>query len=136
MAKGIEVKIDNGKVNTVVGGHTQDAARRAAELCAMRAENNIRGAGRIDTGEMIGGITIDEVTGHPLMAQFRIVSTAPHSAYNEFGTRAHGPRRAPFMVFTPKTSSRVVFAKWVRGIEGIHFMQRAVDSVRVSDYYG
>ena len=136
MAKGIEVKLDAGKVNTVVGGHTQDAARRAAEQTAMRAENNIRSAGRIDTGEMISGITISEVTSHPLMASFQIESTAEHSGYNEFGTRAHGPRRARFMVFTPKGGRGPVFAKWVRGIEGIHFMQDAVDSVRVSDYYG
>lgn len=134
MAKGIEVTLNQGRVNTVVGGHTKDAARRAAELCAMRAENNIRSAGRIDTGEMISGIVVEDVTGHPLMAQFKVTSTAPHSGFNEFGTRAHGPVRAKRLVWNGPNG--LIFAKWVRGIQGIHFMQRAVDSVRVSDYYG
>lgn len=134
MAKGIDVKIDNGRVAVVVGGQAEVAARNAAEATARRARDNIRGAGRIDTGAMIGGIVVEPAGSSALAPAFRVESTAPHSAYQEEGTRAHGPVRARHLVFRIRGSGPLIFAKWVRGVTGIHFMQRAFDSIRAGDF--
>lgn len=91
-----------------------------------------------DTGELIQGI---EVINEP--GQTRVVSTAPHSAFVEFGTWSHNiinpkpgtytirPRKAGGVLrFTTKTGD-VVYTKKVEhpGIEAQQFMRRANEDV-------
>jgi hypothetical protein len=57
-----------------------------------------------------------------------------YAKYQEFGTRAHGPKRAKFMVFQIRGSGPLIFAKWVRGVTPAHFMRDAIQAVKASDY--
>lgn len=127
------VRLDPGRVNYAAARAAERGARNAAQTTVRRIRENITRLGRIDTGQMLNEWTIrSDVTGlHPRMF---ISSGAPHMLYQERGTRAHGPRTAKFMVFTPKGSNRVVFAKWVRGVKPGHFVRDAYRALSVSDF--
>lgn len=67
-------------------------------------------------------------------ATWEVGSNQPYTIFQEKGTRAHGPVRARFLVFTPKGSNVTVFAKWVRGVTGAHFLRNAVNAATVQDF--
>jgi hypothetical protein len=136
MAKAVKVTLNPGLVATVVGGQTKEACRNAANTAKRLAEGNIRSAGRIDTGEMIGGIVVEDTTRKGMVAQFTVTSTAPHSMFQEAGTRAHGPRRAKMLAWTPKGGGPMIFAKWVRGVTALHFMENAAKALKPGDFHG
>jgi|SRR5690625_340114 len=127
------VTLDQSRMTGAVARHAEAAARRAAQTTVARIKENIIRLDRIDTGEMLNSWQIRADTGglHPRMF---ISSTAPHMLFQERGTRAHGPVRAPFLVFTPKGSNRVVFAKWVRGVTPGHFVRDAQRRLTPSDF--
>lgn len=58
---------------------------RDMEKRAHRVSATARGRGRIDTGEYVSSI---EVRALPRRG-YRIIATAPHSVFLEFGTRPH-----------------------------------------------
>lgn len=127
------INLDRGRIDFVVGRQVEAAARRAAWRTRERIQENIRTLGRIDTGEMLDSfiITSNLEALHPRMF---VSSTAEHTVYQEKGTRAHGPVKASHLVFTPKGSSTVVFAKWVRGVTPGRFIERAVNRISVADF--
>lgn len=115
---------------------TKQAALKASKRTQGRIQRNIRAKGRVNSGRMVNSVTIERVLGrHPLNPTFEIGARTPYAAYQEEGTRPHGPVRAQRMVFTPKGSSRTVFAKWVRGIKGAHFVRDAVRLIKPSDFH-
>ena len=130
-----KINLDPGKVNAVVGAQAKQAARRAAEATADRVRANIKAMGLVDTGELLAGVVVvqsrDSTVEHP---KYQVVSTAKHTRFLEFGTRAHGPTTAKFLRFKPKGSSTFVFAKWVRGVRAYGFMRKAFQQVRTSDF--
>lgn len=134
MSYKVTLRLDPARVDSVVGGLAQDAVRNAANVAQGLASGIIRDEGRVDTGRMAEDIEIGNVEGSALQPTITVTATAPYSAYQEYGTRAHGPVRAKFLVFTPKGSSKKVFAKWVRGVTGIHFMRRAAQLLKPSDF--
>lgn len=132
----VEYRIDEGRVISVVGPQADAAAYRAAQAARGRAISNIRRLGRVDTGEMIAGMQVRRAIGAsmPLFPRYDVSSTAKHTVFQELGTRAHGPRNASRMVFRPKGSSKVVYAKWVRGVTPGYFMRDAARDTRASDF--
>jgi hypothetical protein len=85
---------------------------------------------------MVNSVTIQRVPGkHPLNPTFSVGARTPYAAYQEYGTRAHGPATASRMVFTPKGSRTAVFAKWVRGIHPAHFVRDAMRLIKPSDFH-
>ncbi|QGJ92697.1 minor capsid protein [Microbacterium phage Megan] len=132
----VKITIHRGKVIEVVG----PIAERAAYLAAQKARgyiiSEIQAAGRVDTGRMIAGLQVRKVASGPLNRRFEVSSSAPYTMFQNDGTRAHGPRRAEFMVFSPKGGGGIVFAKWVRGVTGAHFMEKGLARVRVADFVG
>ena len=115
---------------------TKQAALKASRRTQGRIQRNIRAKGRVNSGRMVNSVTIERVPGkHPLNPTFEIGARTPYAAYQEKGTRAHGPVKAQRMVFTPKGSSHTVFAKWVRGIKGAHFVRDAVRLIKPSDFH-
>lgn len=129
----VQVRLDDSKLTPAAARIAERGARNAARATVDRIQANITRLGRIDTGEMLNSWTIrSDVSGlHPRMF---ISSGVPYMLYQERGTRAHGPRTAKFMVFTPKGSNRVVFAKWVRGVKAGHFVRDAYRRLSVSDF--
>lgn len=118
----------------VIGPMVDGAAYRGAQALRGRAMSNIRGLGRVNTGEMIGGLQVRLISKAGLSSRYSVSSSAKHTVFQEEGTRAHGPARAQFLVFTPKGSGKVVFAKWVRGVTPGHFMRNAMNQARVQDF--
>ncbi len=112
------------------------AALKATKRTQGRIQRNIKAAGRVDTGRMVNSVTIERVPGkHPLNPTFSVGARTPYAAYQEFGTRAHGPATKRFMAFNPKGSRSTVFAKWVRGVRGAHFVRNAARLIRPSDFH-
>lgn len=136
MAAEVKLTIFPGAVVNVVGPQVDNAAYRAAQRTRGRVISNIRALGRIRTGKMINGVQVRRSIGAgvPLSPRYDIYSTAWYTPLQEDGTRAHGPVRAPFMVFTPKGSNAVVFARWVRGVTPGHFFRNALRDVNVADF--
>ena len=130
-----------GGVVQVVAPIADDTAYRGAQKVRGRAISNIRSLGRVDSGRMIAGLQVRRVNrGDGLRRSYEVASTARaadgfnYPAAQEHGTRAHGPRVAPAMVFTPKGSSVVVFAQWVRGVTPGNFMLNAWRGTTVGDF--
>lgn len=121
-------------IASIVGGASDKAAYRAAQKVRGRAMSNIRSLGRIDTGRMLATLQVRKGGDGPLHPQYTIGSTQFYTKFQEFGTRAHGPVRAPFLVFKPKGSSTYVFAKWVRGVKAGKFMTNAINATTLSDF--
>lgn len=130
----VRVSYDLGPATTVVGELVEEAAYRAAQRVRGRAMSNIRALGRVDTGAMIQGLQVRKTGAVPLWPQYTVTSTARHTGWQEDGTRAHGPVKANFLVFTPKGSGVVVFAKWVRGVPPGHFMRNAMNAATPADF--
>lgn len=129
----VQIRLDDGKLKPAAARIAERGARNAARATVDRIQSNITRLGRIDTGQMRDDWTIrSDVSGlHPRMF---ITSGAPHMLYQERGTRAHGPRNAQVMVFSPKGSNRVVFTKWVRGVKAGNFVRDAYRRLSVSDF--
>lgn len=130
----VKITIHRGKVIEVVGPIAERAAYLAAQKARGYVISEIQKAGRIDTGRMIAGMQVRKVASGPLLRRFEVSSSAPYTMFQNDGTRAHGPRRADFMVFSPKGGGGLVFAKWVKGVTGAHFMERGLARVRAADF--
>lgn len=130
----VKITIHRGQVISVVGPIAERAAYSAAQKARGYVISEIRSAGRIHTGKMIAGVQARKVASGPLTRSFEVSSSAPYTMFQNAGTRAHGPRRAQFMVFTPKGGSGLVFAKWVRGVTAARFMEKGLARLRVSDF--
>ena len=119
-----------------IGPIMNDAAYRGAQSVRSKAVANINSLGRVNTGLMKNSIRVRKsVTRVPQAVAYTIASLAPYAKYQEFGTRAHGPRRARFMVFRIRGKGPLIHAKWVRGVTPGRFMQRALDATSIRDFY-
>lgn len=118
----------------VIGPLVDQAAYRAAQAMRGRAISNIRRLGRVYTGEMIAGMQARRVNqGSPLIGKYVVGSSARHTAWQNDGTRAHGPVRAERLVFQIRGQGPVIFAKRVRGVTPGRFMENALAAARPSD---
>jgi hypothetical protein len=134
MAASVNLKIDYRAVDRVVGLSADEATRRAADITVARAKRNIRALDRIDTSAMYRGMTREKASFAPLRPVYLVYTPVPYVAYQEFGTRGHGPVRAKVLRFAPKGSSTFVFAKWVRGVTPGNFMRDAANALSVRDF--
>lgn len=123
-----------GALPRLAGRMMHDAAFRASTRTAQRARDNLVTSGRVDTGRLRDSIRAEPPQDGQLSFTVRVVAGTPYASFQEKGTRAHGPVRARFLRFKPKGSSVVVFAKWVRGVTGAHFMQRAARALTRRDF--
>lgn len=129
-----KVTIHRGKVISVVGPVADKAAYSAAQKARGYVISEIRAAGRVKTGRMIAGMQVRKVAGGPLLSRYEVSSSAPYTMFQNDGTRPHGPVRAKVLAFVPKGGSQVVFAKWVKGVQGAHFMEKGLARVRAQDF--
>lgn len=134
MAGRVKVTIHRGKVIQVVGPIAERAAYKAAQKARGYVISEIRAAGRVKTGAMIRGMQVRRVASVGLTRRFEVSGSAKHTIWQNDGTRAHGPRSKKYMRFIPKGGSQYVFAKWVRGVQGAHFMEKGLARVRAADF--
>ena len=131
----VSTRLYRSALASIAGDLSRRAAQNAARETARRARVNVIRAGRWDTGKLANSMTVEESpTSSPQRPRFRVRPNVPYAGFQEHGTRAHGPVRAPCMVFRPKGGGGLVFAKWVRGVTPARFMRQALDSIRTTDF--
>jgi hypothetical protein len=110
-----------------------EACRRAASRTVTRVRQNIIASGRVNTGRMLGSVSA-RVAVPGIRTTWKVSVNEPYTIYQEKGIGPVTARPGGFLVFTPKGSSTVVFAKRTRGFEGAHFLEKALRDLRVRDY--
>jgi hypothetical protein len=130
----VTLNLDQGAIVRVVGGQSKDAARRAATKILERARGNLSAMGRTHTGALTNSLMVLDVTGNPLVPSFAVGSGLKYAIYQELGVGRINARSGGRLVFRPKGSGKLVFAKSVRGFSGAHYLQRAVSASSVSDF--
>jgi len=121
------IQVSQSGLNSIITGPVARniEARGRRVLLAARANAPYR------TGRLRSSLQMQVVNRNP--PQVSIYSNLPYAVYQEKGTGIYAgrgyiyPTRAPFLVFTPKGSSRVVFARRVRGTPPTHFLERALE---------
>ena len=136
MAAPVEVRlrIDHSTMSAVVGNITSKAVQKAGEVSRERYVANLRSDDLVNSGKLVNSITTAPVPRGILSPAVAIGSPLDYVKYPEFGTRAHGPRRAKALRFKPKGSSTFVFTKWVRGVRPYGFARRTLDQIRPTDF--
>ena len=120
----------------IVGPIVDKAAYKAAQSIRSKAVANINSLGRVHTGRMKDTIRVrKQTTKVPESTAYSVGSTVPYARYQEFGTRAHGPVFAPFLVFRIRGQGRVIRTKWVRGVTPGRFMRDAMKATTIRDFY-
>ena len=139
MASGLvirEVKINQQAVTSIIGGMGQRSVANAANKTVERTRKNIRAQGRVYTGAMLRDTHAEFARDSQPLKPKAIVTLGGgfYGAYQEFGTRAHGPVRAPRMVFRIRGKGPLIFAKWVRGVTPGKFLQDAYAALTNADF--
>lgn len=134
MAGKVTLRINQTRLAAVTANLSHEAVTKAAEVTRGRVRANITRLPRVDSGRMRDTIEKQDITRDPLRPTMRVYSPLPYTKYQEFGTRAHGPVRAPFLVFRLKGSNQIVRAKWVRGVTAGRFFRSALDSLNIKDF--
>lgn len=130
----VRLRLDLGRLQAYGGLVSRQAVNRAADATEGRVRANIISSNAVASGQMLDKVQQKDIPGNPMFPRTAIGSSAPHTKFPEFGTRAHGPKRAKVMVFRPKGSGHTVFARWVRGVYPRRFMRRALDQLRPTDF--
>ena len=130
----LQVKIDDVAADLYIRNLETKAAMKAATVTRQRIMQNIVSQGRVNTGRMLHSVNVRPDPRPRGKASFVVSVDVPYYKFQNYGTRAHGPVTAKFLVFTPKGSNRVVFAKRVRGIEPGHFSEKARADLTVKDF--
>ena len=130
----VRVVLDRSLVNGMLREYGGAAAKRGAQRCRERVRSGITAAGRVDTGAMRSNISIRPLKSTGTVEAYSVSVNTPYASFQNDGTRAHGPVRARFLVFKPKGSNRMVFAKRVRGVTGARFMEKALAGMTMDDF--
>jgi phage gpG-like protein len=104
---------------------------------ANRVLNAARRGAPVDRGPLRASLAIQYRSGPQNAPVARIGSNLPYAIYVHEGTGIYGPRgamirprRAPFMVWTPRGSKRAVFAKQTKGMKGRPFLLNALKAAK------
>jgi hypothetical protein len=131
VASGVEVQIDSGAVHTLVHDRSGPVGAELVKK-AIVVQNEAKRLAPVATGNLRRSITWEwaERGGNLVI---RVGTHAEHAIWVHEGTGVHGPRGAPivpthgrFLVFTPKGSSKPVFARQVQGMKGRPFLRDAL----------
>lgn len=139
MAAGVRMKftLDSSAVArlTAPGGMVDQATARAAGRVRDRAKGIVRSEGRIDTGAMVNGIRRSDgpTRSGAGVVSYTVSSDQPYSRYQHDGTTGPiYPRRAKMLRF--QVGGKTVFARKVRGVTGIRFLTRAIETASAGDW--
>jgi hypothetical protein len=131
----ITSNIDANAIPEVLQRLVVPGVQKAAGKVRDDAKDIISAAGRVDKGTMRNATQAEtaRVQGNRVVA--RVVNDAEHAIYQHDGTRGPIlPRRARVLRFTPKGGGGFVYARQVRGVEGIQFLTKALERLRTSDF--
>lgn len=132
----VRVRLDDAKVRAFVRATTSDASRRGAQAAVRKARHNLLTATppRHNTGALSRSIKATRTRQTDTVSTWRVGSDLSYALYQEKGFGPVYPVRAKFLRFTPKGSGVVVFAKRTRGLVGAHYLEKAVNQLRLEDF--
>ena len=119
--------ISTGMLTSALRGPVSADLKRRGQLVLAKA----RQLAPVRTGKLRASLQMRfvYVGGAP---QVQIGSELPYAVYQEMGTGIYAgrgyiyPTRAKYLVFKPKGSSKLVFARRVRGTPALHFLERSI----------
>lgn len=101
---------------------------RATARMAGRVRDRAKQYAPVNTGLLRNSITSELIDSSQNNLTYRIGSDVPYAKYQESGTNGPiYPRYARALAF--KIGGRTVFAKHVRGVPAVHFLERALNEV-------
>lgn len=131
----VRVRMDGKATVECASGHASRAAYNGSQRFAGKVRQEIRAAGRVDTGRMVNSVKATRDTRRDRLRPAYIVGPrVGYAKFQDLGTRAHGPKHKKFMRFKPKGKNYFVFAKWVRGVKAAHFMAKAASKLSARDF--
>jgi len=135
MSQGYHIKWNEAEFNRILEQQTvPQAVWRAVGKVRDRAKANITTSGRVDTGALRQSIVGRRLRGGKGGVWYQVGSDLDYAIYQHEGTQGPiYPRRAKVLRFTG-SSGTYVFAKQVRGIEGVKYLTRALESLTVADF--
>lgn len=133
MPGNVTLTLDAGAIARVTGDACEKSAYKAAQRVRGKAMANVRRSGRINTGKMMNYTQVRLESSKDRVV-YTVQSTVPYAVFQEYGTRAHGPVRARFLVFRIRGKGPLIFAKWVRGVTPGNFLRDAIRDTRASDF--
>ncbi len=138
----IHFKLNKPVAIAVVSQMTRKSAYDGAQKTRGRVMKNIHRLGRIDTARMINQLQVRrDDKPNPLLIGYTVATNAtdprtgfPYPIVQEKGSRGHGPKTAPFMVFHSRKTGRVIRTKYVNGVTPGNFFKDALADARVWDF--
>lgn len=128
-------KIDYSAWDRVVSAATEGAARRAAEITARRAGDNVRATGRVNTGRLADSFRVRQVSAPgDTSAKFQVYTDVFYWKFQNYGTRGSSPVNAKVLRFRPKGGNGFVFAMHTAPISPAYFMEDALRSLTLEDF--
>lgn len=128
------VRINKAKANAAVTAMSQAAVMRGANRYRERVRREILQEGRVNTGEMMQRIDVRPLPPRPGVAQAVVSPRTKHFVYQDRGTRGAQARKGGALVFRPKGSAVLVFAKNVRGVTAGRFLAKARAKMKAQDF--
>lgn len=131
----VKVRMDGKATVECASGHASRAAYNGSQRFAGKVREEIRAAGRVNTGRMVNSVKATrDVRSNRLRPAYLVGPRVGYAKFQDRGTRAHGPKTKKFMRFKPKGKNYFVFAKWVRGVKAAHFMSKAASRMTARDF--
>lgn len=115
-------------------GKTREGAQNAAITTAHRVQQNIRAAGRVDTGRMLNSIDIRKDRSTENSDWWTVGSNLDYTMYQEKGIGPVHARPGGILAFKPKGSYAMIFRPRTRGFSGANFLRNAASSIRFRDF--
>lgn len=128
-----QVKINQGRLEAVVGSRIRQAAENGANTLKRRVEGNIVAYGLIDTGRLLHSIRVQDLNSTGLIARFRVYSNDDKAKYPEFGTR--GSVAAPGHVLAFRVHGVLIFRKRTGPVPEFRYFRNARDSMNKRDFH-
>jgi hypothetical protein len=130
---GTTIRLDQGAIRGLLSRVSNDAALKAARVTQMRVQRNMLLSGRTKTGAMMRSVEIQQQSTGP-RTRYRVHSDLFYTGFQEDGIGPVFARPGHFLVFTPKGSATVVFAKRTSGFPGGHFFRDARRDIHLDDF--
>ena len=104
-------------------------------MTAKRAGDNVRAAGRVNTGRLADSFRIRQISAPgATSAKFSVYTDVEYWKYQNYGTRGSRPVNAKVLRFKPKGSGSFVFAMHTAPIAPSYFMEDAFRALTVHDF--
>jgi hypothetical protein len=130
----ISVRIDRAGIERELFGPGGQVYRHITEL-GEQVQKEARRLAPVDNGRLRNSIDLD-VRRTPGHITATVGSPLEYAIYQERGTGIYAgrgmiqPRRGKYLVFTPKGSSQPVFARQVRGVPAVHYLEKALKTAQ------